>query len=115
MSGAGRARNAGCVSDASHASDAVSVLVGIVRRHIDQLRYGDQTCAPTFDMLRQYRDYGFGLLGMLAGYCDATGVKCAECVRLALELQAAIDDVGKRSRPLREGPRGALRHPHRRT
>ena len=87
-----------------HADDAVRILVDIVHRHIEKVRCHDAAHSPSFDLLRQYRDYGFGLVGMLAGYCDATGAKCGDCLRLALELQAAVDDASVRRSARRDAP-----------
>jgi hypothetical protein len=87
-----------------HADDAVRILVDIAHRHIEKVRCHDAVYSPSLDLLRQYRDYGFGLVGMLAGYCDATGVKCGDCLRLALELQAAVDDASARRSATGDAP-----------
>ncbi|MBU3727980.1 MAG: hypothetical protein FGM37_01860 [Phycisphaerales bacterium] len=93
-----------------HADDAVRILVDIARRHVEQLRRDNCVHSPGLDLLRQYRDYGFGLLGMLAGYCDATGVTCRDCLTLAIELQAAIEDAGRRRSASRDAPYRVTRY-----
>ena len=92
--------------------EAVAVLVKLIRRHIDRLRTEEVTHLRSVHLLRQYRGYGYGLIGMLAGYCDEIGVNYRNCVELALELEDAISDAARRAldvTPANIGPAGVRR------
>ena len=98
--------------------DAVDVLEGVIRRHIERLQMEEVSHPRSAYLLRQYRDYGYGLIGMLAAYCDEVGVACPSCIELALKLQQAMADAVMRVNdmsPTRRDPTGVRRVLPRRT
>lgn len=73
-------------------------LRGIVRRHIDAMRDDRFEHPAATDLLRQYREYGYGMIRMLVAYHDAHGITDRACLMLAVELEAAYREAVKRAR-----------------
>lgn len=92
--------------DVQRSHVAIEVLVRVIRRHIERLREDELSRVQSVSRLRQYRDYGYGLIGALSAYCDEVGVTCPACVELALELQEAIADAAERGNGMDSTTRG---------
>jgi hypothetical protein len=92
--------------DVQRSHVAIEVLVRVIRRHIERLRTKEIAQSRSAGFLRQYRDYGYGLIGALSAYCDEVGVTCPACVELALELQEAIADATERGNGMDSTTRG---------
>jgi hypothetical protein len=78
------------------AGDVAGMLRGLVRRHIDALRRDRFEHPAATDLLRQYREYGYGMIQMLAAVHELHGGTPGECVTLAHELEAAYGEAVKR-------------------
>jgi hypothetical protein len=84
-----------------------STLIGLVRRHIDALRRDPFDHPAAADLLRQYREYGYGMIRMIAAVHELHGGTPDECATLAVELEAAYREAVKRVEAAGSGRDGA--------
>lgn len=83
-------------SSAMSAHRIASTLLANVRRHIERLRQDPLDHPASKDILRQYREYGLGMIRMLTAYHELCGIVDRECLPLAAELEEAYREAIQR-------------------
>lgn len=77
--------------------DVAAALLATVRGHIERIRREPLDHRVSPNTLRQHREYGLGMIRMLAEYHDIRGIGGQDCLLLAVELDEACQEAIRRA------------------